>query len=90
MAAQVVAIALVIGSIRWTWLSEPAIIGMWVVMLFGIVSAADYFRTFWRRVDDSGEAPQTPRIASPGAQEEAHRYGVGAACLSTSNSSPRD
>ena len=26
---------------------------MWVVMLFGIVSAADYFRTFWRRVDDS-------------------------------------
>jgi hypothetical protein len=26
---------------------------MWAVMLFGIVSAADYFRTFWRRVDDS-------------------------------------
>src|ERR1700674_4953905 len=44
MAAQVTAIALVIGSIRWTWLSEPATIGMWVVMLFGIVSAADYFR----------------------------------------------
>jgi len=22
------------------------------VMLFGIASAADYFRTFWRRVDD--------------------------------------
>src|SRR5271163_101207 len=38
MAAQVVAIALVIGSIRWAWLSDPAIIGMWVVMLFGIVS----------------------------------------------------
>lgn len=53
MAAQVVAIALVIGSIRWTWLNEPAIIGMWAVMLFGIVSAADYFRTFWRRVDDT-------------------------------------
>src|ERR1019366_3081577 len=53
MAAQVAAIALVIGSIRWPWLSEPATIGMWVVMLFGIVSAADYFRTFWRRVDDS-------------------------------------
>src|SRR5271154_5226505 len=46
MAAQVVAIALVIGSIRWSWLAEPATIGMWVVMLFGIVSAADYFRTF--------------------------------------------
>jgi len=24
-----------------------------VVMLFGVVSAADYFRTFWRRVDDT-------------------------------------
>jgi CDP-diacylglycerol---glycerol-3-phosphate 3-phosphatidyltransferase len=53
MAAQVIAIALVIGSIRWTWLAEPATIGMWAVMLFGIVSAADYFRTFWRRVDDT-------------------------------------
>ncbi|HTB15401.1 MAG TPA: CDP-diacylglycerol--glycerol-3-phosphate 3-phosphatidyltransferase [Bryobacteraceae bacterium] len=53
MAAQVIAISLVIGSIRWTWLAEPATIGMWAVMLFGIVSAVDYFRTFWRRVDDS-------------------------------------
>lgn len=53
MAAQVVAIALVIGSVRWVSLSVPAIIAMWAVMLFGIVSAADYFRTFWRRVDDS-------------------------------------
>jgi hypothetical protein len=53
MAAQVIAIALVIGSIRWPWLAEPATIGMWAVMLFGIVSAVDYFRTFWRRVDDS-------------------------------------
>ncbi len=52
MAAQVVAICLVLGSIRWTWLAEPATIGMWVVMLFSIVSAADYFRNFWREVDD--------------------------------------
>src|ERR1700686_5459849 len=35
MAAQVSAIALVIGSIRWPALSEPATIGMWIVMLFG-------------------------------------------------------
>jgi len=26
---------------------------MWAVMLFGIVSAADYFRKFWRKVDDN-------------------------------------
>jgi CDP-diacylglycerol--glycerol-3-phosphate 3-phosphatidyltransferase len=52
MAAQVAAIGLVIASIRWTWLGELATIAMWVVVLFGIVSAADYFRKFWRRVDD--------------------------------------
>jgi len=52
MAAQVVAIALVIGGIRWPSLEQPAIIGLWAVMIFGIVSAADYFRKFWRKVDD--------------------------------------
>ncbi|MGD1092076.1 MAG: CDP-diacylglycerol--glycerol-3-phosphate 3-phosphatidyltransferase [Bryobacteraceae bacterium] len=52
MAAQVTAISLVIGSIRWPSLVDAAAIGMWVVMLFGIVSAADYFRKFWRKVDD--------------------------------------
>src|SRR5271155_4706537 len=37
MAAQVTAISLVIGSIRWPSLVDAAAIGMWVVMLFGIV-----------------------------------------------------
>jgi CDP-diacylglycerol---glycerol-3-phosphate 3-phosphatidyltransferase len=52
MAAQVTAISLVIGSIRWPGLGDAATIAMWVVMLFGIVSAADYLRKFWRKVDD--------------------------------------
>jgi CDP-diacylglycerol--glycerol-3-phosphate 3-phosphatidyltransferase len=52
MVAQVVAISLVIASIRWKALNDLALIGMWTVMLFGIVSAADYFRKFWRKVDD--------------------------------------
>ncbi len=52
MASQVLAIALVIGGIRWPGLEFPATMGMWAVMIFGIVSAADYFRKFWRRVDD--------------------------------------
>jgi CDP-diacylglycerol--glycerol-3-phosphate 3-phosphatidyltransferase len=52
MAAQVTAIALVILSIRWAALSDAATIAMWTVVLFGIVSAADYFRKFWRKVDD--------------------------------------
>ena len=52
MAAQVVAIALVIGGIRWKNLEEIGQLAMWVVVIFGIVSAADYFRKFWRTVDD--------------------------------------
>jgi CDP-diacylglycerol--glycerol-3-phosphate 3-phosphatidyltransferase len=52
MAAQVVAISLVIAGIRWPVLNTAALLAMWVVMLFGIVSAADYFRKFWRKVDD--------------------------------------
>jgi CDP-diacylglycerol--glycerol-3-phosphate 3-phosphatidyltransferase len=52
MVAQVVAIALVIGGIRWKGLEEIGQLAMWVVVIFGIVSAADYFRKFWRTVDD--------------------------------------
>src|SRR5579863_2558753 len=52
MAAQVIAISLVIGGMGWPQLNEVGRIGMWAVMLFGIVSAADYFRKFWRRIYD--------------------------------------
>jgi CDP-diacylglycerol--glycerol-3-phosphate 3-phosphatidyltransferase len=52
MAAQVAAISLVIGGIHWPDLNQFALIAMLAVMLFGIVSAADYFRKFWRKVDD--------------------------------------
>src|SRR5581483_10025115 len=52
MASQVAAIALVIAGIRWVQLQQLATVAMWAVMIFGIASAADYFRKFWRRVDD--------------------------------------
>jgi CDP-diacylglycerol---glycerol-3-phosphate 3-phosphatidyltransferase len=52
MTAQVIAISLVIGGIHWAGLNGLALAAMWVVVLFGIVSAIDYFRKFWRRVDD--------------------------------------
>jgi len=51
MSAQVIAISLVIGGIRWPGLKASGLIAMWAVLLFGIVSAADYFRKFWRKVD---------------------------------------
>jgi CDP-diacylglycerol--glycerol-3-phosphate 3-phosphatidyltransferase len=52
MAAQVAAISLVIAGKRWPQLDQLALPAMWVVMLFAVVSAADYFLKFWRRVDD--------------------------------------
>src|SRR5205823_273257 len=52
MVSQVVAIALVISAVRWTQLETLASLAMWAVVLFGVLSAADYFRKFWRKVDD--------------------------------------
>src|SRR5216683_7982380 len=51
MVAQVAAIALVIAAIRWPALSEISMLAMWTVVLFALVSAADYFLKFWRKVD---------------------------------------
>jgi CDP-diacylglycerol--glycerol-3-phosphate 3-phosphatidyltransferase len=51
MVAQVVAIALVIAAIRWPALAEISMLAMWTVVLFALVSAADYFLKFWRKVD---------------------------------------
>jgi CDP-diacylglycerol--glycerol-3-phosphate 3-phosphatidyltransferase len=52
MVAQVAAIAFVIAGIRMTALREVGMLAMWAVVLFALVSAADYFRKFWRKVDD--------------------------------------
>lgn len=51
MASQVAAIALVIAGIRWPALDQLAVIAMWLVVIFGIASAAGYFGKFWRTVD---------------------------------------
>jgi len=51
MVAQVAAIALVIAGIRWPGLNEISMIAMWTVVLFALVSAADYLHKFWRKVD---------------------------------------
>lgn len=51
MAAQVIAIAMVIAGIHWPFMVGPSVWAMWTVVAFGVVSAADYFRKFWRKVD---------------------------------------
>jgi CDP-diacylglycerol--glycerol-3-phosphate 3-phosphatidyltransferase len=51
MIAQVVAISMIMLSQRWQSLAEPAMLAMWAVVAFSILSAVDYFRMFWRKVD---------------------------------------
>jgi CDP-diacylglycerol--glycerol-3-phosphate 3-phosphatidyltransferase len=52
MVGQVVAVSLVLLSVRWSSLVVPANACLWVVTLFGLASALDYFVKFWRKVDD--------------------------------------
>jgi CDP-diacylglycerol--glycerol-3-phosphate 3-phosphatidyltransferase len=53
MVFQVIGVALVMMSIRWSELRPFAMTAMWAVVIFGVWSAADYLRKFWRKVDDS-------------------------------------
>ena len=53
MMLQVVGVTLVLLSIRWPELRLYALGAMWAVVVFGLASAVDYFRKFWRKVDTS-------------------------------------
>ena len=51
MMLQVIGVSLVLLSIRWPELRLFALTAMWAVVVFGLASAVDYFRKFWRKVD---------------------------------------
>src|SRR5689334_2872917 len=51
MVIQVVGIALLLLSIRHNTLVAPAMLAMWGVVVFALLSAADYFRKFWWKID---------------------------------------
>jgi CDP-diacylglycerol--glycerol-3-phosphate 3-phosphatidyltransferase len=53
MVSQVVAVVLLLLSIRFPGLHRWATLWMWGVLFFATVSAFAYFAKFWRRVDDS-------------------------------------
>jgi CDP-diacylglycerol--glycerol-3-phosphate 3-phosphatidyltransferase len=53
MMLQVVAVALVMLSMRWSALRPYGLGAMWLVVIFALASAADYFRKFWKKVDTS-------------------------------------
>jgi CDP-diacylglycerol--glycerol-3-phosphate 3-phosphatidyltransferase len=53
MVSQVIAVSLLMLSVRWHALQFWALLAMWGVVIFAMWSAADYFRRFWGRVDES-------------------------------------
>ncbi len=52
MVSQVAAISMVLISTRWNQVTDFAMLCMWGVIAFSMLSAIDYFRKFWRKVDD--------------------------------------
>jgi len=52
MVTQVVAISLFLLGMHWKALAPWAMAWMWCVVAFAMISAADYFRKFWRKVSD--------------------------------------
>jgi CDP-diacylglycerol--glycerol-3-phosphate 3-phosphatidyltransferase len=53
MITQVIAISMVLLSIRWQALNGFAMLWMWGVVVFGLASAIQYFGKFWGKVDSS-------------------------------------
>jgi CDP-diacylglycerol--glycerol-3-phosphate 3-phosphatidyltransferase len=52
MVSQVAAISCLLLSIRYPELAVPAMVLIWGVVVFAILSAISYFRKFWRRIDE--------------------------------------
>lgn len=72
MVAQVVAISLLLLSLRWPELGWWGLLCMWGVLFFTLASGFDYFRKFWRRVDD--EVKQRRRRELLQLQREQKRH----------------
>jgi CDP-diacylglycerol--glycerol-3-phosphate 3-phosphatidyltransferase len=52
MVSQVAAISCLMLSVRYPSLHTTAIVLMWGVVVFAMLSAFSYFRKFWRRIDE--------------------------------------
>jgi CDP-diacylglycerol---glycerol-3-phosphate 3-phosphatidyltransferase len=62
MVTQVVAITLTILQNVFHWLFPFSKLALWLVVVFALVSAVDYFRRFWKKVDDRVKARQRRRL----------------------------
>ncbi|MEZ5403614.1 MAG: CDP-diacylglycerol--glycerol-3-phosphate 3-phosphatidyltransferase [Bryobacteraceae bacterium] len=52
MVSQVLAVSVLMLSMRWAELHSAAMACLWVVVFFSVISAVTYFAKFWRKVDE--------------------------------------
>src|SRR5450755_3978946 len=52
MFSQVVAVSCMLLAVRHPALHLPGMVLMWIVVVFAMLSAINYFRKFWRKVDE--------------------------------------
>jgi CDP-diacylglycerol--glycerol-3-phosphate 3-phosphatidyltransferase len=52
MVSQVIVVSLFLLGMHWKVLAPWAMAWMWLVVAFAMISAADYFLKFWRKVSD--------------------------------------
>lgn len=51
LVTQVIAISMLLLSMRWPQIRGFALLWLWTVVFFALLSAMLYFREFWRKVD---------------------------------------
>lgn len=51
MVVQVIAVSLLLIGAHSPWVLRAGLVAVWLVVLFAVWSAIDYFQKFWRRVD---------------------------------------
>jgi CDP-diacylglycerol--glycerol-3-phosphate 3-phosphatidyltransferase len=62
MVMQVAAITAIILRNVFSWLTAFSKVALWLVVIFALVSAVDYFRKFWKHVDDRVKARQRRKL----------------------------
>ena len=58
MVLQVIAVTMIILSNVFSWLKPLSVAALWLVVIFALASAVDYFQKFWKTVDVRGKAGQ--------------------------------
>jgi CDP-diacylglycerol--glycerol-3-phosphate 3-phosphatidyltransferase len=62
MVMQVVALTTIMLRNVFPWLTLFSKVALWLVVIFALVSAVDYFRKFWKQVDDRVKARQRRKL----------------------------